>query len=245
MTDLRQHNNPPDMVEVAEETMAALSEWMKEHPVIQSEEEAREAKVFVDRGRLCVKDIEAERDVKVRPLNNKVKEINEHYKAPRERLQKVINEIEGRFTAFLLEEERKRVEAAAEAARIAEEAERRARDAEAAEQEALRSASDGELGLDVKAVVVQADEAFADYQKASRFAARAEKETKVKIGGGFSRVVSLKTVETLVLVDPHAALRDMGVTDDIREAILKSARAYRRAFEELPAGIEVQVERKI
>lgn len=238
-------NNPPDMTEVARNTMAALSDWMKEHPVIQSEEDAKEAKVYIDRGRLCIKDIEAERDSKVRPLNTKVKDINEHYKGPRETLQKVLSEIEGRITRFLQAEEERRREAAEAARNAAMEAERLAREREEAEQAAIRDAGSGVLDVNIGDATNEADAAFKEFQRASRFADRAERDTKVKVGGGFSRAVSLKTVETLILVDAFAALRDMGVTDDIREAILKSARAYRRAFEELPKGVEIQVERKI
>ena len=239
------HNRPPDMTETAKETMAALSKWMEEHPVIGSEEDAKEAKVYIDRGRLCIKDVEAERDGLVRPLNTKVKEINEHYRGSRETLQKILNEIEGRITIFLREEERKRQEIAEAARLAAEAAESRAREAEAVERERIESARSGELGVDIAEATSVADSLFSEHERASRFAARADRDTKVKVGGGFSRAISLKTVETLVVIDAYAAMRDMGVTDDIRDAILKSARAYRKVFEELPAGIEIQTERKV
>ena len=70
----------------AGEIAADLSNWLAEHPVIGNEDEAREAKVYLDRAKLGVLDLEAERTEKVRPLNEKVKEINEHYK-DREHIQ--------------------------------------------------------------------------------------------------------------------------------------------------------------
>lgn len=239
------HNQPPTMVETAREVLDHVNEWLKEHPVIQNDEEIKAAKVHIDRAKLCFKDLEAERDQKVRPLNEQVKTINESYRPTKETIQSIVRALEERAADFLRQEERRRQEAAAEAARIAHEAELAARLAEERERDAIRSANSGVLDVDIKDAVVQADSAFHDYERASRFAARAEKETKVKVSGGFGRAISLREKETLVVVDAYAALRDMGVTDDIREAILKSARAYRRAFEELPDGIESQTERKL
>ena len=52
------HNSPPDSTEFARETMAALGDWLKENPVIQTEEEAKAGKLLVDRASACVKDME-------------------------------------------------------------------------------------------------------------------------------------------------------------------------------------------
>ena len=237
MTDLQGHNKPPDMTATAVETMRDLSDWMAENPVIQSMENAREAKVFIDRAKLCIKDLEDERDGKVRPLNEQVKEINAYYKGPRSSLETVLSELNARVAAFVLAEERKREAAAREAARIAAEAEARAREAERLEQEALASAASGELGVDVAAHVTDADDAFKEYERANRQAALAERETHVKIGGGFSRSISLRSKETLVVTDPIAALNDLGLTEDISEAIVKTARAYRKLRGKLPTGV--------
>lgn len=239
------HNVPPDMTVTAAETAKDLSDWMSENPVIQSEEAAREAKVYLDRGKLCIADLEAERDAKVRPLNTRVAEIKRYYRSPKATLDRVIGELRGRLTLYVREEERKRTAAAAEARRIAEEAERTAREAEAAEQEALRSASVGELGVDVAAHVVAADDAFRDAQVTARQAAIAERESHVKIAGGFSRAVSLRKKETLIVVDPQKALAELGLTEDIREGILKSARTYRKLYNKLPHGINLEVTEEI
>lgn len=238
-------NRPPDMAATAVDVAKSISAWMAENPVIQTEDSARDAKVWLDRGKLCVKDLEDERDGKVRPLNEQVQGINAYYRHPREALQKILTEISQRISRYIREEERKRVAAAAEARRIAEEAERRAREAEAAEQEALRSASAGELGLDIASHVVAADDAFHEAQVKARQAALAERESHVKIGGGLSRAVSLKQKETLIVVDAVKAIKALGLTEDIKEAILRSARAYRKLKGKLPNGVESEMREEI
>lgn len=235
------HNNPPDMTVTADETTKDLSAWMAEHPAIQTEEEAREAKVFIDRGKLCLKDLDDERDGKVRPLNEKVKEINGHYRPHKDSLSTVLDLLGERLSSFLKEEKRKREEAAREAARIAEEAERKAREAERVEQDAIGSASSGELGIDIAAHVAEANNAFREYEKAIHQAAIAEKETHVKISGGFSRAIGLKKKESLRVIDPYKAIRTVGLTEDIKEAIIKSARAYRKLNGELPPGVKSEI----
>jgi len=234
----RGHNNPPGMIETAGETMRDISAWLAENPVIQTEDSAREGKVFVDRGKLCLKDLDDERDGKVRPLNEQVKEINNSYRPAKETLTTVLDALSDRLSAFIKEEKRKREEAAREAARIALEAESRAREAERIERESIESANSGELGIDIAAHTVEADDAFRAYEKAAHQAAIAERDTKVKIGGGFSRAVSLKNKERLILVNALLALQEMGVSPKVEESILTAARAYRKATGDLPEGVE-------
>ena len=245
-------NNPPSPIEMAESIQQVLSDWMKDHPVIQTEDEARAAKPLIDRAKAAMDEIEAERDGKVRPLNDKVTEINAEYKAvhntdPKKpgTFNKVFNELKARVAEYLRKEEQKRLAAAAEARRIQEEAERQAREAEEREQQALHGASLGEIDVDVAAVTKEADAAFEAFERQSRFADRAEKDTKVKIGGGFDSAVSLRTAETLHVDDALKAIVVIGVTDRIREAILTEARAYRKANGRLPDGVSATTERKL
>lgn len=236
------HNNPPDMTETAASTAKDLSAWMAENPVVETEESAREAKVFIDRGGLCIRDLEDERDKKVRPLNEQVKEINTYYRGPRETLQRVLSDLERRLSSFLQAEKRKREAAAAEAWRVAQEAEQRARELEAAERAALESINHGELGVDIASHIVQTDAAIKDANFAARKAALAERETKVKIGGGFHRAIGLRETEVLIVDNPAKALKAIGMTDDIRDAILKGARLYRRLHNgKVPDGIKVEI----
>lgn len=238
------HNIPPDMAETAITTSGDLSAWMAEHPIIETEDQAREAKVFIDRGSLCIKDLEAERGSKVAPLNQRVKQINEYYRHPRELIGRVLDELKSRMDEFLFREEEKRQAAIEEARRVADEAERIAREAERLEQEAIKSAQHGELGIDIAAATAQADKTFSEYEKTQRNLARAERDAHVKVGGGFARATSLKSREVIVLVDPLAAVREIGFTEAIRDAIIKSARAYEKINGRYPSGVEVQIERK-
>lgn len=248
----RGDNNPPGPIEMAESIMQTLSDWMKEHPVIQTEDDARAAKPLIDRAKAAMDELETERDSKVRPYNEEVAKINAEYKAvhntdPKKpgTFNKIFNELKLRVSDYLRKEEQKRLAAAAEARRIQEEAERQAREAEKREREALENASAGEIGVDVAAVTKEADAAFETFERQSRFADRAERDTKVKLGGGFDSAVSLRSAETLRLDDPLKALVVIGVTDKIRDAILSAARDYRKLNGKLPDGVSSTKERKL
>jgi hypothetical protein len=245
-------NKPPNIMEHAEGILENINAWLKEHPVIQTDDEARAAKPLIDRAKAAMDEIEAERDGKVRPLNDKVAEINLEYKTihnidPKKpgTFNKVFNELKARVADYLRREEQKRLAAAAEARRIQEEAERQAREAEERERQALHNASLGEVDVDVAAVTKEADAAFEAFERQSRFADRADKDTKVKIGGGFDSALSLRTAETLHLNDPLKAIVVIGVTDKIRDAILSAARDYRKQNGKLPDGVSSTKERKL
>lgn len=239
------HNQPPDMTATAGETCMDLSGWMAENPIIQTEEQAREAKVFIDRGSNCVKDLEAERTGKVSPLNEQVKKINDYYRGPRELLERVVDELKRRMDKFLLKEEEKRI-AAAEALRLAAEAaEQAARDAERMEGDALANAEAGELDVSVMDAVAEADRKFAAAQKAERQAQVAERDTRVRIGGGFTRALSLRNKETLRITNLVEAVTAMQDSEKIREVVIKAAASYKKVYGKLPPGIEAHVERRI
>lgn len=238
-------NNPPDMAELASDTTRNISGWLSENPVIQSEESAREAKLLLDRGKLCIADLEDERKNKTRPLNEQVEEINNHYRPSRTALEAIVKEISRRLSSFIEAEEAKRREAAEAARRLADEAERVANEYATQEQEAIRSVNLGELGVDIAAYVVQTEDAYRAADSAAHKAAIVERESQVKIGGGFKRSASLKTKETLVLIDAIAAITEIGITEDIREAVLKSARTYRKLRGRLPAGVSSETRREV
>lgn len=243
MNDLG-HNQPPGMIDTAAEVTAQVNAWLTDHPVIEASEEASSAKALIDRAKLCLKDLDDEREGKVKPLNSQIQQINNEYRSPRNLLSRILDEAKRRVTDYIAREEAKRIKEAEKARIKAEEAARLALEAEQREQEARSDANAGVV-VDVGGTIEAADVAFSDYRRAERTAARAERETKVKVGGGFSRALSLREKETLRVKDPHLALRAIGMTPHIEEAILKGARAFRTLHNELPAGIEVTVERKI
>lgn len=238
------HNNPPETIEAAQDTMRSLSDWMGEHPVIETEDDAREAKKLLDRAKGSAAEVESERDRQVRPLNEQITTINGKYKAVHNTdakkpgtLDRIVTELKSRLAVFIRAEETRRAEEAERLRLAAEEAARIAREAEAKEQEAIANAQAGELGVDVTQVVVEADSRFADFQKAERELARAERNEHVKIGGGWGNAVSLRTKETLVLVSCGKAITAIGPHDKIRDAILSAAREYRKAKGALPEGV--------
>lgn len=242
------------MIAVCDQVAEDISAWLAEHPVITTETMAKAAKLHLDRGKLSLKDMEDERDKAVRPLNEQVKVINEAYRPTRILLNRILEEASGRIAAFIHAEEEKRQAAARDAARLAREAEARALEAEGREREATESASVGELGVDLKAAAVEAGAAVREAERAARAAQIAERETKVKVAGGFSRAASLRKVkkyligtagEEDLMKSAVAALRAVGLTEEISEAITKAAKVYHEEYGEIPPGIIVYEERKI
>jgi hypothetical protein len=138
-----------------------------------------------------------------------------------------------------------RVRKAEEARKAAEEAERAAREAEQREREAVEDADQGICGVDLGAATQDADAAFAAFRKADHVAARAERDSHIRIAGGFGKAMGLRDRETLTVTDWQAAITELGLTDLIRDAILTSARAYRKNFRELPEGIVATYDRSL
>lgn len=246
-------NNPPSPIEHAQSVIDDINAWLSDHPTIETEDDARAAKPFLDRAKASLEEVEAERDSKVRPLNETVDAINAKYKALHNAdkkskkpgvFDKIVGELKSRVAAFMVKEEQRRAREAEVARQAQEEAERLAREAEAKEAEAIANAKAGEV-VDVAEVTTQTDQAFEEFERQSRFAARAEKDTKVKIGGGFDRNVALRTVETLHLDSYGLALKAIGRNEKIAEAILSCAREYRKVHGELPPGVRATTERKL
>jgi hypothetical protein len=246
------HNQPPSPLETAADTMRALSDWMAENPVIETGEQASAAKKLLDSAKSCAADIEDARGKLVRPLNEQVTAINSEHKAVHNTdakkpgtLDKIVNTLKASLAVFIKAEERRR-EIEAEAKRLeAEEAARIAREAEEREKEAIANSQAGELGVDVTAVVVEANAAFADFKKADRAATVAERDAHVKIGGGWHRSASLREKETLVLNSYAKAITAIGPHPKIEEAILSAAREYRKTHNTLPAGVSAVIERTL
>ena len=236
-------NSPPSNIDFSRETVAALDEFLKNHPVIESPEDAKEGKLLADRAANSLKDMEAERDGLVRPLNEQVAEINATFRQPKQTLEKVANILKGRLTVFIQTEKRRRETEAEAKRKAAEEAERIAREAEEREREAKEDAAAGVIEAPVVEAAVSADLAFSEFKRAEREANRAERDAeKTKIAGGFNKALALRTKEILTVSDWQAAIEEMGCTDRIKEAILTDARSYRKEFNELPAGIAISTE---
>lgn len=246
------HNRPPGVIDAAHDTMAALADWMKDRPVIETPADAEGAKALLDRAKGCAGELEAERVRLVAPLNEKLSEINGTYKPIHNTdpnrpgtLDKVVQQLKARLGDFIRAEQAKR-EAEAERLRLeAEAVAQAAQEALERQQEAIDNARNGELGVDVTAVVVEAHGLASQAGKAERAAARAERATDVRVGGGWGRRASLRTVETLILESYGKAIKAIGPHDGIRDAILSAAREYRKEKGCLPEGVISETERKL
>jgi hypothetical protein len=246
------NNQPPGALELAKPIAEELGKFLNEFPVIANEAESRAAKAIGDRFLLALKSMEEERDGKVRPLNERVAAINAEYHYWFNTNDKkpglwgtLVKELRIRLTNFARAEEQKRIAAAEAARKIAEEAKRKAKDAETVEREAAAEAAQGVCDTDFAGATERADAAFAEFRRADWAAQQAERDTKVRIGGGFGKVATLRTAEVLAITDWAAAIEDIGLTQDIADAILKGARAYRKENGELPNGISRHEDRRI
>lgn len=239
------HNLPP-VVELARETWDNFNRFLNAHPVVQDEAEAAEGAKWRDRAKAILADLEAARVAKSRPLHEQWKAAIAEFKPAEESVEKLLVELNKRLTKFALAEEAKRRKIAEEAAKAKAEAERIAREAEAKEREAIDDASQGVVDANVGTATQQADDAFDAFQDASKAAREAEKATTVRIDSGFgTRAATLRTSVVPIVVDAAKALAALGLTDDIRDAILKGARLYKRLKGSWPDGIDEIVERKI
>ncbi len=237
-------NGPPGCIDTARGVYANLAAFLRETPIIQTPDDAKRGANLIEQARATLGEMDDERKAFVKPLNDEVKNINDQYRKPRESVEAIVDELKHRLTIFANAEEAKRI-AEAEARRLAaEEAERIAREAERIEADAKASADVGECDVNVAAAIVNADQKFDAFKRTDREASRAEKQIPVRLNGGFGRALSMRSKETLTVSDAHAAIAAMGITEAIAEAILTSARAYRKLHGSLPAGVSAVTERQ-
>lgn len=239
------HNQPPGPLASAKEAMAELGAWLREHPVIESPAEAKDGGAYIERTRIAIAELETERTAKVAPLNKELTAINGEFRAVREPLEKTLKELRRRLTDYAN---------AVEAARIAElqrmenerlEAERIARAAEAREQDAIAAADVGECS-DVALAIDEADTAFKGFEKAARAEAVAARNVPLRLGSVMgNRSLSMRTVAIINVTDPTAAIKALGLTDNLKDALRKDALAYEKEFGELPPGITRTYERRM
>lgn len=238
-------NHPPSAIESAAEFFTRLSAFLADHPAVTGHEEARAFKEWADRARMVVGDLEVERDGKVRPLNEQVREINAEYKATSSPLSRLVDDLKARLAAFIRAEEDRRRQEAEAARRKADEEARIAREKLAAEEEAKANAEAGEV-VDLGGKIAETDAAILEAQRAENAARRAERDAdNTRIGGGFGRAASLRTVETWTVTDAIGAILEIGTTPGIEGEIVKAAKAWRKLHGKVPAGVAVETERKL
>lgn len=239
-------HNQPRPVDVVRDLDAELRSFVKEHPVIQNDDEARSAANLAQRAKNMLADLDDERKGKVGPLNERVKSINAEYAEATTPVQSGLIVLKGRLTDFAKAEELRRQEEA-EAKRLAAlEAQQRASDAIREAAEAEQNAAFGET-VDVVSAKQDAVRFFNEARKANREFARAEKAAEhVRMAPGLgARSMSLRSHEELTVTDPAAAIAAIGLTEGIAAALVIAARKYRTEKGQLPPGIASNLTRKV
>ena len=243
------NNPPPDVIENARSVYKVVSAFLADNPAIVDEDSARKANEVRDQGKAMVKSLSDADVAETKPMYDAWKEAKARWKKPTDALTQVLAELSDRLKKYMIAEEEKRKAIAEEARRVAAELERVAREAEAAEQKAILDAKEGEFS-DVGAAMAKADEAFDEFKEAKAEARIATREEDVRLRSRFgSKATTLRTVETLHIDDPVAALKCMWPNEVIEAALLTAARAYRKALggdpNALPPGISRTTEQKL
>jgi hypothetical protein len=246
-------NNPPEPTAIERADVFFKEEFdpfLNDHPVIANEDEARDAHRMLNRGTAMLRSVDAERTAKTEPLYAEWKRLNAEYHPVHNTDRNRPGRLNARMNVLLtsqkkfMQAEEARRQAAAEAAwRAKEEADRAAREAAQREEEAAQAAEAGVCDVDLGQAIEDARATSAEAGRVNRQLARAERDTTVRIGGGLRKVMTLRNEETLHVTDWQAAISEMGLTRDIMDAIIKSARAYRKLTDALPTGVEATFER--
>lgn len=234
----RLHNNPPASasIEMAETAAKALADFLSAHPVIDASNEAA-LKIVYDRANLAKRDLDDADDTETKPLYRKWQDALAKYKPCRAKLDSLLSDAGGRIQSYL---RAKKAEAdrVAEAARL--EAARLVAEADAAIAAHDEAVEDSKVGVivDMNATLDEANRKVEEAQRALRSEARAERDTAVKLKGGFDRGIGLKAPKKVLRLENfNDAISEIGLTSDITEAVFKAARAYKKLHGRLPKGI--------
>jgi hypothetical protein len=239
--------DPDKQLKGAAEAFAELKAWMTETPVIQTPATAKLGADWKHRTSIALKGADDERDAKVRPLNEKVKAENAKYKAVTKPLTDLFDQLRARLTAHERAETAKREAAAALVRQQAEEAARIAQEAEAQLAEAVDDAAQG-AEADVGSAIEAVEAAMHEAGRLQRQAAVAERDSHVRIPSAMGRAVSARTYRELIVADVEAAIlaiRHMGLTERLADAICLEAKAFKATWGELPEGVTENVEKRI
>ena len=239
-------DNRPDMIQHARDAWARLNKWLSDHPAVQDGTEARDGKLMLDVAKGTLKDLREAREGESAPLYEGWKAAIAKYKPADEALEKLLGELNKRLSAYALAEETKRRAEAETARKMAEEAEQLAREKIEAERELAENVSLGEIGVDLGSAQAETDAAVEEARQSAAIAKAAERDSRVRIGGGFGNASTLRTEKVQVIDDAAKAIAAIGLTEDIKLAILKGARAYKKLKGVWPEGVhEEDGERKL
>lgn len=240
--------DPDRELKGAREAYGELNVFMIDNPVIQTPAAAKLLADFVIRSRIALQQLDKERVGKVKPFNDKVDEINAEYNKKTKNPFKLLYDLAcKRLDEYRKTEEKKRQVAAALIAAAAAEAARLAEAAKVAVVEAVDDAAQG-AETDVGSMIVQAEAAMADARKLARQSTIADRDAVVRIPSSMGRTVAARTYKDLLVADLDAAIlaiRSMGLTEALEEAICTEARKFKATWGELPEGVTENSERRI
>lgn len=237
-------NSPPAPLDEARISFKALSDFVIANPVIETEDQARAAKRFLDQGARTIASIEDAQKAESAPLHAAWKEAIARYKPALGHCERIVSIIKDRLTTYMRAEEDRRSQDAEQIRLAALKAEQAAADAARAEAEAQDNAEMGEF-TDVIAAMEASQQTASAAAKLNRQAIIAEKDVRVRLGGGLGKTTTLRNKEILAITDPVKAIAEIGLTADISEAILKGARAFRKLRDRLPDGIVSEIDRSL
>jgi hypothetical protein len=239
--------DPDKQLKGAAEARDELNAFLTATPVISSAKDAKAGADWKHRSTIALKQADEERDAKVRPLNEEVRAINAIYKVVTKPLGDLVAELRSRLTVYDHAETAKREAEAAAVRAAAEEAARVAQEATAELTEAIDDAAQG-AEADVGTLAVRLEAAQREAAKLNRQAAVAERDSHVRIPSVMGRAVSGRTYRELIIADVEAAIlaiRVMGLTERIADAICLEAKAFKATWGELPEGVTENSERRI
>lgn len=240
------HNRPPTAIEHAVSMFKSLDKFLNDNPVIQDQDAAIDAKLVFDRAQMTLTELEKEKEAESKPLHSAWQECLAKFRAPRENLERLFGILRQRMTDYAKAEKRRLEAEAAERARIAAEAEAKMLAALKAETEAKEDAEVGVLDAKIGEAIQNTDAAYVAFRDADAAKTQVEKAAEhVGFKGGFGNAVNLKTVKVPVIKDAAKVFAAVGATDDVKAALMKSARAYKKLRGSWPDGIEEVEESKI
>lgn len=231
------HNNPPapTPIEAAREEISLLdveaANWFDGTP-IENQAQADDVARLLDAARKAEKRFDAERKVEKKPHDDAAKAVDAKWKPVIADASRIVEIAKAAQTPWLIKLDNEK--------RALEEATRKAAEEAAAEARRLAEQADGSL-----AAAKARDAAIEDAKAAEKVAQIAANEKASAKGAGMARAVSLRTTYRAEVQDRRALLNHIAKTHpaDLSAFLDEwAARAVRGGARELP-GVEVFQER--
>jgi hypothetical protein len=232
-------------IEAAKDHVPLLKAFIADNPVFQNAQDLQTGGAWIESTRRTLAVLEDERKARVAPLNAATNLVNEPYRQPKKILEDLLPVVVDRWNKGE-KAERARREAIAIAER--ERAEQAARVAQALIDQANDAIAAADVGAceDVGTAVVDAQTAMHEANVLDRTAARAEKETHVRVKSAFGGRALAPRAETILTIDdPCKLITAMGLSERTADSLRTDARAFFKETGEWPEGITATKDRSI